>query len=695
MAAQFMKAPYQKFKTLPSKQKGAVLLVSVVTLSLLALAGLSTVEQTVVQERTSVNSKAADDATRNAEKGLKQAVADLTSGDVFANTNEACNEELRDENPAMWECEKSQNGYTYVVSYIMNGDQPATDDNGDTIYKVSVVGVRGGSTGGSLATQSLTAGVVVRDVSAVGVWDAAIIGCRQVLFENSVSVKGDVLNTNAIASMMLTDDGAIDGNVLYTDSYTKSQFFTIDGDATLADEAECDPLVVSNVFGTHLSVFADNNQSQNDYEQPTSDSNRRDDTISSDKYYDDFVFRDKKLTFEGTTNIFVQNKLELRKANIDVKNDSDVINIYVGSPDDLDYDGDVLIHDVKFGVKGTLNIYVADEFLLKGTEINFQGTSPQFNVFVGSPNGAAFDGNVEIEESFFIGGGSGRASEEFITIFGLFGDSEVEEPSNVCNGERNGSMTVVDTPNGKTFGGRLYAPRAHICVDDAQFRGSIRGYDVILRDDDTRFVYSVAEELQSSDSDSEVSDYSLLFYTRGDVDFVAGGETACQQTGVVGSSSEIGEAGVDCGALEDSSSEEAQDENGEGQVEDDDSSEEAQDENGEGQGEDDDSSEEYQGDEGQGEDDDSSDEDQGDGDENQGDDDDSSEEDQGDEGEGEGDESSEEPQSEPSHTNNLASCTPNGKGRQKICHDGETLNLKKNKFDEHLGHSADYCGKCD
>ena len=85
MAAQFMKTPSQPFKTLPSKQKGAVLLVSVVTLSLLALAGLSTVEQTVVQERTSVNSKAADDATRNAEKGLKQAVSDLTNGDVFTN----------------------------------------------------------------------------------------------------------------------------------------------------------------------------------------------------------------------------------------------------------------------------------------------------------------------------------------------------------------------------------------------------------------------------------------------------------------------------------------------------------------------------------------------------------------------------------------------------------------------------------
>lgn len=395
MAAKFMKAPYKTFKTLPSKQKGAVLLVSVVTLSLLALAGLSTVEQTVVQERTSVNSKAADDATRNAEKGLKQAVSDLTNGDVF--TNGFCTENLSTEDPGNWECEKvSEDGYTYVVSYIMNGDQPATDDNGDTIYKVSVVGVRSGSSGGSLATQSLTAGVVVRDA-----------------------------------------------------------FDVSDHEGYLDLSAQC---------------------------QGTYDSETR------------------QVTFCHATG---SSGHKLQTANIN----------------------------------GWLN-----------------GHKP----------------------------GHGPWSD-------------------FCALDCSGGDPGAPPANG-----------------------------------------------------GDLADYAQLFYTRGDVDFVAGGGTACEQTGTadLSSSSEIGEAGVECAALESSSSEEAQDENGENQ--------------GEGN--------EGHGDDGEG---------QGEGDE-------SSEEDQGD-----GDDSSEEPQSEPSHTNNLASCTPNGNGSQKICHNGETLNLKKNQFDEHLGDPADYCGKCD
>ncbi|WP_438985859.1 hypothetical protein, partial [Aequoribacter sp.] len=238
MAAQFMKTPYQTFKTLPSKQKGAVLLVSVVTLSLLALAGLSTVEQTVVQERTSVNSKAADDATRNAEKGLKQAVSDLTNGDV--STNGFCTENLSTEDPGNWECEKvSEDGYTYVVSYIMNGDQPATDDNGDTIHKVSVVGVRSGSSGGSLATQSLTAGVVVRNVATAGVWDDAIVGCRNVILKDDTRVVGDVRTKLSTSMLDASSDATINGDAYYVDEEGVSGIVV--GTLGQVDAESCDP----------------------------------------------------------------------------------------------------------------------------------------------------------------------------------------------------------------------------------------------------------------------------------------------------------------------------------------------------------------------------------------------------------------------------------------------------------------------
>jgi hypothetical protein len=141
-------------------EKGAVLLVSVVTLSLLTLAGLSTVEQTVVQERVAMNGRAAGGASLNSEKGLKQAVADLVAGDIFENcTGDAEND------PANWRCEESGDGFTYVVTYVMSksGNVPATDENGDTIYKVSVAGVEAGASGGSFAADQLTAGVVLHD----------------------------------------------------------------------------------------------------------------------------------------------------------------------------------------------------------------------------------------------------------------------------------------------------------------------------------------------------------------------------------------------------------------------------------------------------------------------------------------------------------------------------------------------------
>jgi hypothetical protein len=153
------------FKThkLVQNEKGAILLVSIVTLSLLTLAGLSTVEQTVVQERVAINGRAVGDASLNSEKGLKQAVADLVAGDIFGDGR--CTGDA-EEDPADWRCEKSGDGYTYVVTYVMSGDEPAKDENGDTIYKVSVSGVKAGASGDSLAADKLTAGIVLHDIDS-------------------------------------------------------------------------------------------------------------------------------------------------------------------------------------------------------------------------------------------------------------------------------------------------------------------------------------------------------------------------------------------------------------------------------------------------------------------------------------------------------------------------------------------------
>ncbi|QHJ88594.1 hypothetical protein EYZ66_09955 [Aequoribacter fuscus] len=644
MAAQYIKVPYQKFKTLPSKQKGAVLLVSVVTLSLLALAGLSTVEQTVVQERTSVNSKAADDATRNAEKGLKQAVADLTNGDVF--TNGFCTENLSTEDPANWECEKvSEDGYTYVVSYIMNGGEPATDDNGDNIYKVSVVGVRSGSSGGSLATQSLTAGVVVRNVATAGVWDDAIVGCRNVNLKDDTRVVGDV-RTKLSTSMLDTSSGAsINGDAYYVDEEDVSGAV---GTLGQVDAASCDPLNLPVIFGEFETYVDDSPSYQPDDKKSFSS--------AGDYYFDDWDDVDgETITFSaGTYNIYIKDKWDFEDVTIRINpNNSDpvALNIFVGA----DGQGEIDLRDVTLSA---------------------------------------------------VGGGNGASVQDQISIYANFGG---QDDHTSCSGgsdevrirEVESSGNDNTHPSNNFFGGRLYAPKATVCLRGVDYKGSIWGYNVITEDydnHDTHFEFSG----DVSDDSSSTSDYALLFYTRGDIDFVAGGATACEQdddagSGTGSSNNGSGEASVNCDAIADDGSSNSNDQGDDGSNSDDNEADD-----GSNNEDDDDSAEADDGSNNE-DDDDSAQADDG---SNNEDDDDSAESDDGsssDDGDdseessdgSESDDSSEDDDgSNNASQQDLSECKPSGKNKVEICHNGNTIEVNKSAWNGHQNHSEDYCGAC-
>jgi Tfp pilus assembly protein PilX len=629
MAAQFMKAPYRTFNALPSKQKGAVLLVSVVTLSLLALAGLSTVEQTVVQERTSVNASAADDATRNADKGLKQAVTDLTNGNVF--TSGFCTEDLSIEDPETWECEKiSPDGYTYVVSFIMNGNQPATDDNGDTIYKVSVVGVRSGSSGGSLATQSLTAGVVVRNVATAGVWDDAIVGCRNVNLKDDTRVVGDV-RTKLSTSMLDTSSGAsINGDAYYVDEEDVSGSV---GTLSQVDADSCDPLNLPVIFGEFEAYVADDPDYQSDsYTSFPS---------AGDYYFDDWDDLDgSTVTFSaGTYNIYIRDKWKLEDVIIRINpNNADpvALNIFVGA----DGEGEIDLRDVTLSA---------------------------------------------------VGGGSGASVQDQISIYANFGG---QDDDTSCSGgsdevrirEVESSGNDNTHPSNNFFGGRLYAPKATVCLRGVDYKGSIWGYNVITEDydnHDTHFEFSG----DVSDDSSSTSDYALLFYTRGDIDFVAGGATACEQdddagSGTGSSNNGSGEASVNCDAIDDDGSSNSNDQGDDGSNSDDneaddgsnneDDDDSAQADDGSNNEDDDDSAES---DDGSSSDDGDDSEESSDGSES----DDSSEDDDG---------------SNNASQQDLSECEPSGKNKVEICHNGNTIEVNKSAWNGHQNHSEDYCGAC-
>lgn len=629
MAVQFMKAPYQTFNALPSKQKGAVLLVSVVTLSLLALAGLSTVEQTVVQERTSVNASAADDATRNADKGLKQAVTDLTNGNVF--TSGFCTEDLSIEDPETWECEKiSPDGYTYVVSFIMNGNQPATDDNGDTIYKVSVVGVRSGSSGGSLATQSLTAGVVVRNVATAGVWDDAIVGCRNLMLKNETRVVGDVRTKLETSIIDTSADSTINGDAYYVDQY---DVLGVVGAMTQVDAESCDPLNLPVIFGEFQAYVDDD---------PSYESDDKTSFVSAgDYYFDDWDDVDNEtITFSaGTYNIYVKDKWHFEDVTIRISpNNSDpvALNIFVGA----DGQGEIDLRNVTLSA---------------------------------------------------VGGGSGASVQDQISIYANFGGesnhtscSDSSDKVRIRDVESSGNDNTH--PSNNFFGGRLYAPKATVCLRGVDYKGSVWGYNVITEDysnHDTHFEFSG----DVSDDSSSTSDYALLFYTRGDIDFVAGGATACEQdddagSGTGSSNNGSGEASVNCDAIADDGSSNSNDQGDDGSNSDDneaddgsnneDDDDSAQADDGSNNEDNDDSAES---DDGSSSDDGDDSEESSDGSES----DDSSEDDDG---------------SNNASQQDLSECEPSGNNKVEICHNGNTIEVNKSAWNGHQNHSEDYCGAC-
>lgn len=544
------------------RQRGAVLLVSVVTLSLLALAGLSTFEQTVVQERGAVNGQATDHASRNAEEGLKQAVKDLVSGDLFS--FDGCSLELEEgQTQSDWACEvvSDGDGYTYVVSYFMEGDQPAQDEDGNTIYEISVNGVQGGGNSGSLASQKLTAGVSVSTVESAGPWDAVIVGCGAVQLNTGQSnkrivVNGDIINTNANASMHFMDYNTVNGDVTYTDTLINNSWTAeLNGEVALGAASACNPLSIDSIFDPVLAAYDSVGADQGEY--TNSQSNKCDfkDTV---KTYSSFTCSNADLEVEGDVTLYVKGDFELNNAPLKVKGNDSVLKVYAGSVNGEAYDGNVIItndSEEQWDLKGSVSFYTANDFSLENTKLQFQGPNPTLAVYAGSPDGDGFSGDIKIKNTYFNGQGVGRAVEHGIEIYGLFGKSYDD---NKCDNDyKDDDYIYIDsdwsTNSTNLMGGRVYAPRSTVCIG-TDFRGAVRGYDVWIEDSDTEINYSVPEELQGDFVSSEAKDYTLFFYTKADVDFVAGGEALCDQGQNIDSSDSSSGAGVDCAALSSSSS---------------------------------------------------------------------------------------------------------------------------------------------
>ena len=442
------------------KERGAVLLISVVTLTLLSLAGLSTVDEIVLQERTSVNATVSDAAGHNAEDGLQSAIEAIVKGQVFESG--FCSSTLDTDPASEWECERTPpgSGYTYTITYIMDGEYPAKDEDGRTLYKIRVAGVKTGGNseghaGTSLAFQPLTAGVAVAD----SLNSAAIIGCERIDLAQNGEINGNALTTNASATVVMANNFTIDGDLNYTGAApTLNNNASVEGSITATDVTPCDPLVVAD----RLSDLSTN---------------------LSDAGVSSSGLLDGPITL--TDGAYLFDAVAVTNATIDVS--------------------------------GSVTLYVTEGVFLNNVTIRFADTSSELSLYIEGAVVAGSTplslGNVEVVDA----ADEAVAWGDQFKVYAGFGNS-------IVAGNCAASSSLVDIfGSSSQLGIQLYAPKATVCVrTNAQVTGTLRGNEIRVRQGNTA--------ISSPGEDSRLS-YSLLFYTRSDVDFYPGVFTNCLNSG--------------------------------------------------------------------------------------------------------------------------------------------------------------------
>ena len=431
------------------KERGAVLLISVVTLTLLSLAGLSTVDEIVLQERTSLNAAVSDAAGHNAEDGLQSAIEAIVKGQVFESG--FCSSTVDTDPASEWECERTPpgSGYTYTITYIMDGEYSAKDEDGRPLYKIRVAGVKTGGNseghaGASLAFQPLTAGVAVAD----SLNSAAIVGCQLIDLAQNGEINGNALTTNATATVVMANNFTIDGDLNYTGAAPiLNNNASVEGSITATDVTPCDPTLIADKLSDLSTELSDAGISSSGLlDVPT--------TLTEGAYWYDAV--------------------AVSSATIDVS--------------------------------GPVILYVAEDVFLNNVTLRFADTSSELSLYIEGAVAAGSTplslGNVEVVDA----DGEPLTWGDQFKVYGGFGSSTVA-------GNCNASSSLVDIfGSSSQLGIQLYAPKATVCVGtNAQVTGILRGNEIRVRQGNTAI---------SSPSDESRLSYSLLFYTRSDVDFL-------------------------------------------------------------------------------------------------------------------------------------------------------------------------------
>jgi hypothetical protein len=496
------------------RQEGAVLLVSVVTLSLLALAGIGTVEQTLVADRAAATGRAGQQALQEASEGVSQAIEDLLSGDIFTFGGCGNSDEVN------WSCTvESDDGFTYTVSYIKSGDDIASDAAGNRLYHIKSDGSFG-TEANTQVQKTISAGIALGGAEAKGVWSDALVACSYLDVkahsnQNGVAINGDVRTLEEGATVKLKDYVTIDGDLNYTDSDPDiDSEVIIRGSSTLVMPSECDPLDINQMFtvirNTKLGGNEPNNKLDKDEDMAfgSGDSDGDGSTLNDFYSFKEFKLKDHAITVEGNVTIYVGEKFEIKNSTIELLEDA-TLTLYLG------------------GTKGNKDIKIENSGLLGvGTD-----ASPETRVFMyaedqgdDDDDDQGKDNDDEKNKTEIIISQNGPKTVCYEIKNGVTTDKEKD-----CDDNDN-KVAAVNVP-ARPWGGLIYAPQSDVYMKNAFLTGSVWSDRITISDDDdddaskqknkaTQINYASASG-DDSEGESEKS-YSVLYYTEGDVRFAAG-----------------------------------------------------------------------------------------------------------------------------------------------------------------------------
>ena len=487
---------------LHGRQEGAVLLVSVVTLSLLALAGLGTVEQTLVSDRAASAGRAGQQALQEASEGVSQAIEDLLSGDMP--TFSGCG----NTDDANWSCTVEGDGFTYTVSYIKSGDDIAADSAGNKLYHIKSVG-KSGSEANTSAEKTISAGIALGGAEADGVWSDTLVACSYLDIkahsnQDGVTINGDVRTLEEGATVKIKDYVVIDGDLNHTDSDPDIYDSQVDirGSTTLVAPTECDPLDINQMFSVLRNTKLNGNEpnekldKNDDMAFGAGDADGDGSALNDFYKYKHFKLKDHDITVEGNVTIYVGEKFELKNATIELIDDA-TLTLYLGGPDKN--------KKIKIENSGLVGV---------GTD-----SSPETRVFMYAEDSGDDDDDNSIKISQ---NGPKRVCYEIKN--GSLTDEELD-----C--DDNDASEPIDRP-ATPWGGLIYAPQADVYLQNAYLSGAVWADKINISDDDdddnkqqknkaTQINY--AESLSEGDGEeNREKDYKVLYYTEGDVKFAAG-----------------------------------------------------------------------------------------------------------------------------------------------------------------------------